>query len=75
MSAAGPAGFFWSLSAVHASIGLFALYRMTRRPAPPSDEQGIYQPMPARSTPMAARITQAAIRDHRDRDLARLSRL
>ncbi len=75
MSAAGPAGFFWSLSAVHASIGLFALYRMTRRPPLPADEQRIYQAMPAGSTPVAARITQAAIRDHRDRDLARLSRL
>jgi MFS family permease len=74
MSVAGPAGFFWSLGAVHTAIGLFALYRMTRRPALPSDKQGIYQPMPPRSTPMAASITQAAVRDHRDRDLARLSR-
>ncbi len=75
MSVAGPAGFFWCLCAVHAAIGFFALYRMTRRPALPADEQGIYQPMPARSTPMVARITQAAIRDHRDRDLARWSRM
>ena len=75
MSVAGPAGFFWCLCAVHAAIGFFALYRMTRRPALPADEQGIYQPMPARSTPMAARITQAAVRDHRDRDLARLSQM
>ncbi len=75
MSLAGPAGFFWSLAAVHAAIGVFALYRMTRRPAVPIDEKMSYQPMPARSTPMAASITQAAIRDHRDRDLARLSRM
>ena len=74
MSMAGPAGFFWCLAAVHAAIGVFALYRMTRRAALPVDEQMTYQSMPARSTPMAASITQAAIRDHRDRDLARMSR-
>ena len=75
MSLAGPAGFFWCLSAVHAAIGVFALYRMTRRAALPGDEQMAYQPMPAGSTPMAASITQAAVRDQRDRDLARLSRM
>jgi MFS family permease len=75
MSVAGPAGFFWCLSAVHAAIGVFALYRMTRRAAIPSGEQTTYQPMPARSTPMAAAITQATLRDHRDRDLARWSRM
>ena len=75
MSVSGPAGFFWCLAGVHITIGLFALYRMTRRPALPHDEQTDYQPMPARSTPMAASITQATIRDHRDRDLARWSKM
>ena len=40
MSIVGPAGFFWCLAAVHAAIGAFALWRMTRRPAMPLDEQG-----------------------------------
>lgn len=75
MSASGPAGFFWCLAAAHTAIGVFALYRMTRRPSLPIDEQSAYQPMPARSSPVAARITQADIRDHRDKDLARWSRL
>jgi MFS family permease len=75
MSVSGPAGFFWCLAGVHIAIGVFALYRMTRRPALPHDEQTDYQPMPARSTPVAATITQAAIRDHRDRDLARWSKM
>jgi MFS family permease len=75
MSVSGPAGFFWCLAGVHTAIGLFALYRMTRRPALPHDEQTDYQLMPARSTPMAASITQADIRDHRDRDLARWSKM
>ena len=75
MSVAGPAGFFWCLSGAHAAIGVFALYRMTRRPAVPVDEQRTYPSMPVRSTPMAAAITQATIRDHRDRDLARWSNM
>jgi MFS family permease len=73
MSIMGPDGFFWCLFAVHLAIGLFALYRMTRRPALPAEEQTVYQAMPARSTPMAASITQADVRDHRDREMARLS--
>lgn len=73
MSLVGPDGFFWCLALVHAAIGFFAIYRMTRRPAVPMDEQSVYQTMPVRSTPVAARITQADIRDHRDRDLARWS--
>jgi MFS family permease len=75
MSVFGPPGFFWTLAAAHAAIGVFALYRMTRRPALPAEEQGAYQAVPPRTTPVAARITQAAIRDHRDQDLARWSRL
>ena len=75
MSVAGPSGFFWCLCAIHAAIGVFALYRMTRRAAVPTDEQTTYRPMAARSTPLAASITQATIRDHRDRDLARWSKM
>lgn len=75
MSLAGPNGFFWCLCAAHTAIGVFAIYRMTRRPSVPRDDQTAYQAMPPRSTPVAASITQAAIRDHRDRDLARWSRL
>ena len=75
MSAMGPNGFFWCLAAAHGLIGLFALYRMTRRGPVPEDEQHLYVPIPARSTPMAATITSAEVRDHRDRDLARWSRM
>lgn len=38
----GPIGFFWFLAAVHAAIGLFAVWRMTRRAPPPLDEQGVF---------------------------------
>src|SRR5690606_40333841 len=36
MSVIGPAGFFVYLLAAHAVIAVIALYRMTRRAAPPS---------------------------------------
>ena len=40
MALIGPDGFFLSLGAVHAFIGFFALYRMSRREAMPLEEQG-----------------------------------
>ena len=73
MSLAGASGFFWFMAAVHTAIGLFAIYRMTRRPSVPVEKQTDYQWMPARSTPFAESITSAKIRDYRDRDLARVS--
>ena len=68
-----PRALFLYTACVQGFLGVFALYRMTRRPALPAEEQTVYQAMPARSTPMAASITQADVRDHRDREMARLS--
>lgn len=34
MAWVGPAGLFFYLGAIHAALGLFALYRMSRRPVP-----------------------------------------
>ncbi|QCY09517.1 MFS transporter (plasmid) [Pseudomonas sp. MPC6] len=45
MEAVGPDGFFWYLGVVHAVIGVFALYRMTRRSAVPLAEQGLCVPI------------------------------
>jgi hypothetical protein len=39
---------------VHGAIGLFALWRMTRRPARPVAEQGAYVALPPRATPAAS---------------------
>ena len=47
-------GFFWSLAATHAFIGLFALWRMTRRNALPLEDQGQFVAMAPRSSPVAA---------------------
>lgn len=44
MSAQGPQAFFLWLLLLHGAIGLFALYRMTRRPAVPLEEQGAHVP-------------------------------
>lgn len=41
----GPEGFLYSLATVHVAVGLFALYRMTRRPAKAAEDQGDYQPV------------------------------
>lgn len=44
MTVMGNAGFFVYLAAAQATIGIIALYRMTRRAAPPSEERAPYRP-------------------------------
>lgn len=44
MTALGNDGFFVYLAAAQAAIGIIALYRMTRRAAPPSEERAPYRP-------------------------------
>ena len=56
MQSFGPAGFFWWLAAIHAAIGLFALYRMTRRSALPRAEQGSYVAVAPRVSPVASAL-------------------
>lgn len=53
MDLLGPGAFFWSLGAIHAAIGAFALYRMTRRAAMPLEAQGSYVAMAPRTSPVA----------------------
>jgi len=54
MTLAGPSGFLLSLAIVHVAIGLFALYRMTRRAAP--EEQNHYVPMDPHSASVAVAL-------------------
>lgn len=75
MDVLGPAGFFWSLAMVHGVIGLFALYRMTRRRSLPRGAQRHYAPLAPRGSHVAAGIAHRTVRDHQDRDLATLSKL
>jgi MFS family permease len=56
MQSLGAAGFFWWLAAIHAAIGLFALYRMTRRRALPRASQGSYVAVAPRVSPVASAL-------------------
>ena len=73
MQALGPNGFFWCIAGAHAAIGIFALYRMSRRAAMPLDQQGPAVPV-IRASPVAVGLAMKTVRDQMDRDLARLSR-
>ena len=55
MAVYGPDGYFWCLAIVHGAIGVFALYRMTMRPAVPLDDQSPYVPVTSQATPIALR--------------------
>ena len=57
MSAIGPTGFFWGLGLIHAAIGFFAIYRMSRRASRPLDDQGAFVAVPPRASPVAAYLT------------------
>ena len=49
----GNEGFFWFLAGIHGALGLFAIYRMIRRPSKPLEEQGPYIPTAARASRIA----------------------
>ncbi len=74
MALIGPDGFYLTLGAVHAALGFFALYRMSRREATPLDEQGPAIPAVSGAGAAASRLTAGALRDQMDRDLAQMSR-
>ncbi|MGY6502084.1 MAG: MFS transporter [Acidimicrobiales bacterium] len=48
MSVIGKDGFFWFLALVHAVVAIYAAYRLTRRAAPPLEEQSHFASLPAR---------------------------
>ncbi len=73
MTALGPAGLFVCLAAVHGCIGVFALYRMTCRSAPPLEDQRHYECISPRTSPIGAAVAMRQVRDAQDRDLARRS--
>jgi MFS family permease len=69
MQSFGPPGFFWWMATIHAAIGLFALYRMTRRAAMPLAEQGSYVAVAPRVSPVASALyaEEASEEQRRDR--------
>jgi len=56
MQSFGPNGFFWSLAAMHTALGVFALYRMTRRASMPIEDQSLYVAQSPRQTQIAAAL-------------------
>ena len=74
MGGIGPVGYFWSLAVVHGAIGVFALYRMSRRPSVPLDEQGPYAPMTSGISPVVGSVAPIAALDSMDSDSADDSR-
>ena len=76
MASIGPDGFFWWLAAIHAAIGLFAVWRMTQRQALPVAEQGPYVALPPRATPAASALyAEAAEAEARPEQRRRLVQL
>jgi MFS family permease len=69
----GPNGFFICVGAVHAAIGVFALYRMLRRAPVPLAAQGTSVPVATTVTASTAILSVDAIRDNMDRDLAAMA--
>ncbi|MGF1527637.1 MAG: MFS transporter [Candidatus Competibacterales bacterium] len=53
LSVLGPWGFFALLGLVHLAVGGFALWRMTQRASPPSEDQGPYIALPANASAVA----------------------
>ncbi|WP_193367255.1 MFS transporter [Pelagibius marinus] len=73
MGEMGSDGFFACIGAVHAAIGVFALYRMLRRAALPLEEQGASVPLASSVSAPTATLPVEAIRDQMDRDLAAMA--
>jgi hypothetical protein len=73
MGEMGTNGFFASVGAVHAVIGVFALYRMLRRAPLPLEEQGASVPVASSVSAATATLPIDALRDQMDRDLAALA--
>ncbi len=56
MDQVGAWGYFWALATLQVLLGLFAIYRISRRPARPADEQGAYVAVPVSSTTVTASL-------------------
>jgi MFS family permease len=61
MGAVGPGGFFLYIGVLSAMVAGYALYRMTRRPAPSAQDTGAF----ALVTPAASPIAMEAVYDNR----------
>ena len=74
MEAGGSTAFYGFVAVAHGAVGLFALYRMTRRDPVPTDEQSPSLAVTGSSSAVATALSLEAVRDHMDSDLAAMSR-
>ncbi len=74
MALIGADGFLFALGGVHAALGGFAIYRMSRRAATPLEEQHATVPVVSGAVTPTAALSVEALRDQMDRDLAQMSR-
>ena len=68
MRVLGTDGFFWHLGLTQGAIGVFALYRMSRRHAKSLQEQGPYAPTTLRTTVVELELAQHSVLDQLESD-------
>ena len=69
MDSFGNQALFWSIAAVHALTGLFAMYRMLKSTAVPLDKQGPSTPMAVHPSGSAIESIQQYTREETEFDL------
>jgi MFS family permease len=60
MNVAGPQGYFLYIVALMAGLAVYAVYRMTVRPAPLAVDTGSYAPVMPTASPVAMELAQEA---------------
>jgi hypothetical protein len=58
MQTVGPVGYPGFLALVHGTIGVFAVWRMTRRPPVPIEVRGPYVVLPQQPSPVTSSLAQ-----------------
>ncbi|EAQ01461.1 membrane protein, putative [Pseudooceanicola batsensis HTCC2597] len=58
MTVVGPAGFWLFIGVLLFLMAGYALYRMTQRPAPSTEESGVYTPVTMSASPVALEVAQ-----------------
>jgi len=62
MTATGPVGFLWLLTALVGILLTYSVYRISRR-AVSLEDQALFAPMPPKLTPLGSAISQQAVSD------------
>lgn len=68
MQAFGPGGFFALIATLMALLAVYALYRMTKRPAPKVEDTGAYAPVSPQASPYAMEVAQEYFAEQSEED-------